>query len=79
MDRFITLDREKCDGYGNCVFVSPKVFDLDADNRAVLLTTEIDDSNEESVALAIAECPMRAIATIDVQPGTHTDETEHGG
>jgi ferredoxin len=57
----ITADREQCDGYGNCVFVAPDVFDLDDTNRVVLRQNVIDAGNRDSVWLAMAECPTRAI------------------
>jgi ferredoxin len=58
----ILIDRESCDGYGNCVFVAPEIFDLDDENLVVLLTDEVTDANRASVDLAIGECPMRAIS-----------------
>ena len=62
MTERIHIDREACDGYGNCVFVAPEVFDLDDDNVAILLTESVDEENRAAVELAIGECPMRAIS-----------------
>jgi ferredoxin len=61
MNRRITVDQEICDGYGNCVFVAPQIFDLNDDNRAVLLADEVTDDNHDAVDLAVGECPTRAI------------------
>ena len=58
----ILTDRETCDGYGNCVFVAPGIFDLDDENLVVLLVDVVTDQNRESVDLAIGECPTRAIS-----------------
>ena len=63
MDLKIIIDRESCDGYANCVFVAPEIFDLDDENKVILLTEDVTDENTELIDLAINECPMRAIAT----------------
>ena len=63
MDLKILIDRDSCDGYGNCLFVAPEIFDLDDENKVILLTEDVTDENSELIDLAINECPMRAIAT----------------
>lgn len=68
MDLKILVDREVCDGYGNCLFVAPEVFDLDDDNKVILLTEDVTDENSELIDLAINECPMRAISTRAAKP-----------
>lgn len=75
----IEVDRELCDGYGNCVFVAPEVFDLDDDNRVRLLVTVVDESRREEVELAIAECPTRAISCERVRADGEMAPTGHAG
>lgn len=58
----IHIDRDTCDGYGNCVFVAPEIFDIDDHNRALLLVEDVTDENRDTVDLAVSECPMRAIS-----------------
>jgi ferredoxin len=60
----IEIDRAICDGYGNCVFVAPEVFDLDDENLVTLLVDTITDETRPAVELAIDECPMRAISLV---------------
>jgi ferredoxin len=64
----IHIDRAACDGYANCVFVAPEMFDLDDENIATLLVDTVTDENRAAVELAIGECPMRAISVASDQP-----------
>ena len=68
MDLKILIDRESCDGYGNCLFVAPEIFDLDDENKVILLAEDVTAENTELIDLAINECPTRAIATGPVGP-----------
>ena len=58
----VLLERGKCEGYGNCVFAAPEVFDLDDDGRAVLLAEELPEERRGEANEAVANCPSRAIA-----------------
>ena len=60
----IQLDLTKCQGYGNCVFAAPQVFDLDEAGKAVVLVEEPPAELLASVRDAIADCPSRAIGLI---------------
>lgn len=62
MNQRIVVDRDTCDGYGNCVFVAPEIFDLGDDDRVVLRAEEVTDDNHDAVDLAVGECPTRAIS-----------------
>lgn len=70
MTERILIDRVACDGYGNCVFVAPEIFDLDDENIAILLVDSVTDDNRSAVELAIGECPMRAISVSSDAPAT---------
>jgi len=60
-ERFMNarIDRERCVGVGNCVAYAPTVFELDGENKAVVL----DASSVDAVTLlkAAESCPQDAI------------------
>jgi ferredoxin len=61
----ITVDTERCDSHGNCFMEAPEVFDLDDEDKVVLLD---DDPREElrgAVDRAIAACPVSAIRLLE--------------
>jgi ferredoxin len=57
----VTVDRDLCDGHGQCAFAAPDVFELD---EAGDLTYEPapDDSHRAAVEMASRLCPVQAIA-----------------
>lgn len=57
----ITVDLDKCCGYGDCVLAAPDVFDLDDDNVARVLDPDPGPGAEDTVAEAAAACPVGAI------------------
>ena len=57
----IRLDLARCQGYGNCVFAAPQVFDLDDAGKAVVLVEDPTDEHIAAVRDAVADCPARAI------------------
>jgi len=59
----VTVDRDMCTGIGNCVVVAPTVFELDKQNKAVVL--DITSVNKEKLVEAAESCPMEAITVID--------------
>ena len=59
----VTVDRELCIGITNCVAVAPTVFQMDEENKAIVL-------DPKSVALkklleAAESCPQNAITVED--------------
>ena len=59
----LELDLGKCNGYGNCVFAAPGMFDLDlASNLPVLLQDEWSEEDRASLVAAVADCPANALA-----------------
>lgn len=59
----VRVDRELCIGIGNCVAVAPSVFQLDAQNKAVVLDPHSVD--DETLMTAASSCPERAIILED--------------
>ena len=55
----ITVDREKCEGYGKCVQAAPKVFKLDEKFISVVLDPKGDA--DDKILLAAKICPTKAI------------------
>lgn len=56
----VVVDRDKCIGAGQCVYVAPEVFDQDDDGLVILLKEDVD-SDTEDVRQAEELCPARAI------------------
>ena len=55
----VRVDRELCIGVGNCVAIAPTVFELDAEDKAVVIdATLVDDSILQEAA---ESCPALAI------------------
>lgn len=63
----ITVDLTRCQGYAQCCFLAPDVFEL-AGQEALLYVPEPDDDQRERVARAVAACPVRAIVTSEGVP-----------
>ena len=57
----ITIDSDKCCGYGDCVLAAPDVFDLGDDNVAFLLVEDPRPDLYEEAAAGAAACPVEAI------------------
>ncbi len=55
----VEVDRELCIGAASCTIVAPSVFELDRDNKAVVL--DPDSVNKETLIDAAESCPVRAI------------------
>jgi len=62
----VTVDPDKCCGYGECVAVAPNLFHIRDDNRAHLLRE--GDVSERDAALAREasySCPVEAIEIME--------------
>jgi ferredoxin len=62
----VHIDRSLCAGYGICAELAPDVIALDERNEATLRVGETDDVR---VLDAAAECPMEAIAVVELASG----------
>jgi ferredoxin len=59
----VRVDRDLCIGVGNCVAYAPTVFELDEENKAVVLDpASVDD---DTVLEAAKSCPESAILVED--------------
>jgi len=58
----ITINRETCNGYGNCVLAAPAIFDVDDDGLVVLNTDAVDAAQLELLRRAAYDCPTDSIS-----------------
>ncbi len=58
----IAIDRDLCIGTGNCTFYADKTFDLDEDDKSVLIDALGDD--EATQRMAVDNCPTGALSFI---------------
>jgi len=56
----IVVDLTRCQGYAQCVFLAPKVFQLHG-QEGLLYNPAVLDDQVERVRQAAAACPVRAI------------------
>jgi ferredoxin len=59
----VRVDLDRCQSHGECCFVAPEVFELDADD-VLRWIEEPDDAMRERIELAASVCPVQAI-TLD--------------
>jgi ferredoxin len=57
----IDSDPGKCQGYGNCVAIDEKHFDLDDDGMVVVLDASVTAEEKDTAEEAIRSCPVAAI------------------
>ncbi len=60
----VLVDRKLCIGAGTCVAISPKSFQLDKENIAVLQDSWTKEEQEILIAAA-KSCPVNAIILFD--------------
>ena len=59
----VRVDRDLCIGVGNCVAMAPTAFEIDEENKAVVLeSSSVDD---DTLLEAAESCPMDAIIIED--------------
>jgi ferredoxin len=59
MDLEIHIDRARCIGSGQCVYVAPRSFDQDREAKAIV--TDSRGEPEEKIVHAVTACPVQAI------------------
>jgi ferredoxin len=63
----IEIDRELCYGFGDCVSTAPDVFELDEDEKAVVI--DPNGAARDDLAEAASNCPVMAITIRDASTG----------
>jgi ferredoxin len=61
----IEVNRETCNGYGNCVIAAEDIFDLDGEGLVVLKQSEVGDEHEAAVQRAVYDCPTDSISIVE--------------
>ncbi|MEE1798370.1 ferredoxin [Streptomyces sp. NPDC101062] len=56
----IVVDLNRCQGYAQCAFLAPEVFELHGE-EALMFTPAVPDGSHERVHRAAAACPVQAI------------------
>jgi ferredoxin len=59
----VEVDRGLCFGFGDCVDTLPAVFDLDAEDKAIVL--DPDAAGIDAITEAAQNCPVDAIIVTD--------------
>ncbi len=60
----ITVEREKCQGYGKCAHWAPDTFSLDEENKVVLGDPDATE-DDKMLVRAAKSCPYRVITIGD--------------
>jgi ferredoxin len=63
----IEVDRELCYGFGDCVSSAPRVFELDDDEKAIVI--DANGASRDDLVEAAANCPVNAITIFDATTG----------
>lgn len=63
----IEVDRELCYGFGDCVDSAPEVFELDEEQKSVVI--DPDGRPKEDIVVAAQDCPVDAIFVTDAETG----------
>ncbi|MEK9175567.1 MAG: ferredoxin [Patescibacteria group bacterium] len=59
----IFINRDLCIGAASCIAVAPGVFQLDGENKAVVI--DENGADQQTIMLAAQSCPTRAIFLYD--------------
>lgn len=57
----IVVDRDVCQGHGQCALIAPDLFSLDDNGELVLASEVVDDSRRPDVEDAADVCPTQAL------------------
>lgn len=63
----VSVIRGKCIGAASCVAIAPKVFQLDKESKAAVISQ--DGNTDDEKLLAAQSCPTGAIVVIDEETG----------
>lgn len=59
----IEIDRDLCIGAESCAVIAPEVFEMDAENKAVL--KDAAGADDQTILMAAQSCPVAAILLYD--------------
>jgi ferredoxin len=64
----VTVIRDKCIGAASCVAIAPKAFKLDEEQKAIILDS-VSEESDDNLLLAAQSCPTAAIIVTDTETG----------
>lgn len=68
----VQVNRDTCQGYGNCVLVAPELFDLDDEGLATLRVARVGVEAVEDVRKAAYDCPTASISYVEEADAAQT-------
>lgn len=54
-----------CEGFANCVSAAPDLFDIDDDDKVIILEENLDSGERARVEEAVRSCPVSALTIAD--------------
>ena len=51
-----------CEGFANCVSAAPDLFDIDDEDRVIVLRGNLDSAERARVEEAVRSCPVAALS-----------------
>ena len=63
----VQVIRDLCIGAASCIAISPNIFVLDDENKAVI--QEGQEDTPENIVLAAQSCPTKAVIVTDTETG----------
>jgi ferredoxin len=57
----LTVDRDRCEGYGLCVEAAPELVHLDENDELIIDQESVRPSSEPDAQAAIRACPVAAL------------------
>lgn len=61
----VVVDRDRCQGYANCLEAAPSAFELDQHDIAVPLAATFPASMRPELESAARRCPVAAITLVE--------------
>jgi ferredoxin len=61
----VKANQRICEGFANCVSAAPDLFDIDDDDRVIVLRGDLDGTDRSRVEEAIRSCPVTALSIAD--------------
>jgi ferredoxin len=61
----VHVNSEICAGFGICLGIAPDAFELHEDGYAVVLVSQINPEDEDTMRRAANQCPAQAISISD--------------
>jgi ferredoxin len=57
----VELDRDRCEGHGQCEMMAPEIYRLDNDGELEILLSEVEPNQRLSAEAGVMACPVAAL------------------